>query len=424
MNITTKELNYRFNIPNDRIATLARTLLVATIFFMPISTAATNIFMTLCLVTWLGSGQWAAQPNPLANNWVVYAVIALFAISLIGSFYSSGSPHDITFQIHKNARLLFLIPALFLLQDSLWRKRCLYAFMAAMLLTLALSMASAITPLAIVKGTAGGTMGNHFVFKDHIAQNLMMSFFALTMLVYGQVANSRKVRLFWYGVALLAIINILFFVQGRTGYISLALNALAFLLLMTNGRQRLIFIALAIVIGILTLNFSSSFNKRLQITIEELDQREQKELTSVGQRVEFIKKSITLIQERPFFGHGTGSYGKEFCRIADSAEWCEAGKAHPHNQFMAIGVQLGMFGILAYLAFIASIIWHSRLFARDGRVLAIGLTLTLVTDSMLHAPLFLVTEAQFFTLMLAVILADGPKNIMRIELKNNGLPAH
>lgn len=409
MKNTTTNFGYHFKLPNERMLTFARSLLVATIFFMPISTAATNIFMALSLVAWLGSGQWAVKPNPIADHWVVYAAIALFGISFIGGFYSSGSVQDITFQLQKNARILFLIPALSLLGDQLWRRRCLNAFIAAMLVTLGLSIVSTIIPLAIVKGTAGGAMGNHFVFKDHIAQNLMMSFFALIMLIYGQAAKSFKTRLIWYVFALLAIVNILFFVQGRTGYISLGLNILAFLILLQSNRQRLIFIILSIIIAVLTLNFSTSFNQRLDITIKEFNERDQKELTSVGQRIEFIQKSVALMQERPIFGHGTGSYGKEFCRLAESTEWCEAGKAHPHNQFMAIAVQLGAFGILGYLAFIGAIILRSRLFSLGDKVLTVGLTLTLLTDSMFHAPLFLVTESQFFTLMLAVMLSAAPK---------------
>lgn len=385
----------------------ARVLLVASIFFMPLSTAATNVSMGLCLLAWLASGQWQERWRMVAENRVAKLVIALFVLSCIGSFYSSASLREIGFHLNKQARLLFFIPALTLLALPVWRDRCVHAFIAAMTLTLALSVLSAAVPLPFVKGTAGGAMGNHFVFKDHIAQNLMMSFFVLVMLASGQLAKGAWTRRISLSLALLAIINILFMVQGRTGYVSLALNLVAFLLLLTSGRQRLMFVALGTALILLTLAFSAAFQQRLQVTFKEYGEREKKERTSVGQRVEFIQKSLILIGEKPVLGHGTGSFGKEFCRIAESPEWCEVGKAHPHNQFMSMGVQFGLVGILVYLGLLGSIVWSSAALSPADRMLGVGLALTLFADSLFHAPLFLVGEAQFFTLMLAVVLAAG-----------------
>lgn len=405
MTETTTQTRQRFASIEPLMAKLAGSLLVATIFFMPISTAATNVTMVLCLLVWIVSGQWASRLQVLRENPVAWWVLALFALTCIGGLYSSGSPQEIGFQLHKHARLLFFIPALTLLQEPVWRQRCLHAFATAMLLTLILSLFSVITPLEVVKGTVGGATGNHFVFKDHIAQNLMMSFFVLLMLSTSQTASNSLTRRLSYLLALLAILDILFFVQGRTGYVSLGLNLVAFLLLLTHGRQRLFFIATLIGIGLLTINYSSAFKQRLELTIKEYSERDKKELTSVGQRIEFLDKSIQLIKESPLIGHGTGSYGKEFCRLAETPEWCEVGKAHPHNQFMSMGVQFGVVGILVYLALIGSIIGRSRHLSPSDRLLGIGIALTLITDSIFHAPLFLVAEAQFFTLIMAVTMA-------------------
>lgn len=383
----------------------ARVLLVASVFFMPLSTAATNVSMGLCLIAWLASGQWHALLQTLQGNRVAQSVIILFALTCVGSLYSSGSVEEIAFHLSKQARLLFFIPALTLLSAPAWRHRCIQAFIVSMGLTLVLSIISTVIPLPIVKGTAGGAMGNHFVFKDHIAQNLMMSFFVLVMLASGQLAQAPWVRRMCLLLALIAVINILFMVQGRTGYVSLALNLAAFLILLTRGKQRLLFAAMGLTIVWLTLTFSAAFQQRLQLTFKEYSEREKKELTSVGQRVEFLQKSLVLIGEKPILGHGTGSYGKEFCRIAESSEWCEVGKAHPHNQFMSMGVQFGLVGILAYIYLLGSVLWNSLALTAVDRLLGVGLMLTLLTDSLFHAPLFLVGEAQFFTLMLAVILA-------------------
>jgi hypothetical protein len=62
-------------------------------------------------------------------------------------------------------------------------------------------------------------------------------------------------------------------------------------------------------------------------------------------------------------------------------------------------------GILAYLVFIAAA--AKLAFQQNGffRICSAGLIATLVADSITHAPLFLVTEAQFFILIFSAFLA-------------------
>ena len=80
--------------------------------------------------------------------------------------------------------------------------------------------------------------------------------------------------------------------------------------------------------------------------MSEYQARERKELTSVGQRLEYIEKWLLLMCIK------------------------QAISATPPN-----------------------------------RILGLGLVATLVTDSMFHAPLFLVSEAAFFMLLLSVFMA-------------------
>lgn len=362
--------------------------------------------MGLTLITWLGAGGYRSRLNQLRDHWFSYAVVGLFLIICLGGLYSTGTSGEILYQIHKYSRLLFILPAITLLQDEKWRERSLWAFGAAMFLTLALSMISAVWPLSFVLGTANGPRSNHFAFKDHIAQNLMMSFFALFIAMKAQTKNDLRIKAILFSISILAIINILFFVAGRTGFLALALNFAAFIFFLPSKKQKAIGLVVIFFIAFLTFQFSNNFNNRVASAITEFKNQEKKELTSIGLRIEFFKKSIQLIKERPLTGFGTGSYAKEFCRVADSAEWCEAGKFHPHNQFIAFGVQLGVIGIAAYLALLGTAATAALKQSELPKVCAIGLVAAIIVDSITHAPLFLVTEAQFFILLFSALLAQ------------------
>lgn len=318
--MNTMTMRSYFDQPQEQIDQAAKVLLLLSLFWMPISTAATNVFMGLTLIAWLLSGGFRARCAALCGNWFAYATVALFAMMCVGSLWSTGSRDDILYQLHKYAKLLFMLPAITLMQDSKWRRHGLMAFGAAMLLTLALSLASVIWPLPFVRGTAGGPSDNHFVFRDHIAQNLIMSFFALVLLVKGYYATIRGKKLALISLGLLSIVDILFLVHGRTGYVSLALNTLVFIVFMGTLRQRIVVVLISSLIAITAFMFSATFNSRLDQAMTEYKEQDEKKLSSIGQRVEFIKKGAQLIQERPVLGFGTGSYQKEFCRVADTRE--------------------------------------------------------------------------------------------------------
>jgi len=385
----------------------AKALLVAGIFFVPISTALTNIFGSLMLLAWLLAGGFRNRYQSIQGNWLAYSAAGLFVLFCIGSAYSTSSSDDILFQLHKYAKLLIIIPAITLLQDKDMRDRALTAFSVAMLITLALSLISVVWPLSFVKGTAGGSTGNHFVFRDHIAQNLVMSFFTLIMLVKGYHEKVLYKRIVFFSIGILSTFDILFFVLGRTGYVSLALNFLVFFFIcLSNLRERMITALAALIIVFLTISFSDSFVGRIHKAAEELESHTKSANSSVGQRVEFIRKTFDLIREKPLLGYGTGSHQKEYCRVGQTPEWCAGHALHPHNQFLSFGLQFGAIGILAYLIFIGACIRQSMYQSVEFRILGMGMAATLIVDSFFHAPLFLVAEAAFFILLLPLFLAE------------------
>jgi O-antigen ligase len=373
---------------------------------MSLGNAPTNIFMALTLMAWVIAGGYKERFQKISGNQLAWSALALFALICVGALYSTGEISDIKYQLLKYTKLLFLVVAISLLQDKKWRDWGMNAFALAMLITLTLSLANVVSPISFVKGTAHGAVGNHYVFKDHIAQNLIMSFFAILMLVRSQVQPTKLRQYIYLLIAACSIIDIIFFVQGRTGFISLAANTTIFVVYFAPKKNRKIWFSCVLLVALALLYSSNNFNSRVKLAIDEFKQQDKKELSSIGQRVEFTNKSLALIKESPVFGFGTGSYAKEFCRIAISEEWCQAGKFHPHNQFMAFGVQLGLLGIFVYGIFLYSAANLARQFPLPEKVIGLALVATLIVDSFLHAPLFLITEAQFFTLLLALTMSN------------------
>lgn len=403
---------FSFNkiIGNNFFEQCAKYLLVCSIFFMPLGTVPTNSLIALTFISWLLAGNFYERLRFLKTSYFGLSILALFSLIFIGVSYSNSPVEDINIQIIKYLKLLFIIVAMSLLNEEKWRKRALNAFSLSMLTILVLSIFSAVIHFMNLNINSFGSPGNYYVFKDHISQNLMMSFFALLMLIKSTQQEKIFKKIGFQILFILAAIDVFFLVQGRTGYISMAINIFIAVFYLVPKERRWIFLIGIFISGLIIFQVKNNFSDRIKLAVTEFEHQDSKELTSIGQRIEFTKKSILLIKERPIFGWGTGSYPTQFCRVAISEEWCQAGKFHPHNQFLAFGVQLGLVGILTYLIFLGSIIKTTLTFQKNEKMLNLGIIGALITDSILHAPLFLVTEAHFFTLTLAVCMSYSLKN--------------
>lgn len=81
--------------------------------------------------------------------------------------------------------------------------------------------------------------------------------------------------------------------------------------------------------------------------------------TSVGLRLEFHRNALKLIEEAPMFGHGTGSFAGEYKRLTGFADSSRAAN-NPHNDYLWMGVELGLVGVVALLWLITATILAAR----------------------------------------------------------------
>jgi hypothetical protein len=63
----------------------------------------------------------------------------------------------------------------------------------------------------------------------------------------------------------------------------------------------------------------------------------------------FLNESLSLIKERPFFGHGSGSFSSILISNTNSSYDFEKHKT-PHNNFLYVFFELGIFGFLIFLS--------------------------------------------------------------------------
>jgi O-antigen ligase len=368
-----------------------------------------NIVSGILLLTLLLAGGYQPHVARIKSHPLSLVSIALLLLIVVGISWTSGSPNDVMRVTEKHARILCVVLAAILLFDERWQRRALMAWMLAMLLTLLLSYVHSLWAFPFARATREGISGDHYIFKHHITQNVMMSVFVVAALCEAVRSWHQKRALSTYAwtlVAFAASVNIVFFVAGRTGHLTLLLNLIIVCALLLRGRRVLLVGAfLLLSFGVLAVN-SEHFRSGVIAAVSEVETRQETGAdTSVGQRLGFAQTSLTLIAERPFAGWGTGSYAKEFCRVVDSPHWCKLGSYNPHNQFLFFAVQLGLLGLIAYVAWIVCAGWMLRKQPPLTAVLGYALLVTLIVHSLVDSPLYIVTEGAWYPLMFGILTA-------------------
>jgi O-antigen ligase len=145
----------------------------------------------------------------------------------------------------------------------------------------------------------------------------------------------------------------------------------AFGLLHLRWRTNLMIACLLIVAAVLAWSASPQLESKVETFSREYQTyKEQGADTSIGERLEFWRKSLRFFAEAPIIGHGTGSTKELFEQAATgTAKAASIVVSNPHNQTLNVAVQWGTIGILILYA-----MWvlHLRLFRGDGLANWIG----------------------------------------------------
>jgi O-antigen ligase len=395
---------------------LAGWLLPAFAFALPISVSADAILLGLILVLLVTGGRWGGKLTVIRANPAAIASIVLFLLLLVGTLWSEAGWKDrVGYLGHYIAFAVFplLLP---LCRDPEIRRQSLWAFLAAMALTLLFSLAlhwGWLPPSRLWHGYRD----DGAPFRPTITQSLLLAFAAYLAVLLARECRDRHWRWGLWMFAAMSVFDVLFIVPGRTGYVVLAL------LILYLGHLRFgwhgVLAGGAVVLALLAGAFvlSPTFHARVDQAIAEARQSSSDKpaliSSSIGLRLEYWRNSLALIRESPIVGHGTGGYPAAYARLT-AGEGMLASR-NPHNDWLHIGVQLGVVGIVALIAFYGTAWWTARALPTPfDRALARGLILAFLAGGLFNTLLMDHTEERFFTLIMALAFATLPAGDRKI----------
>lgn len=404
----------------------AKASLVLVFFAFPMSVALANVGLLLTLVFWLLSLFSAPARSELLKalrNPLTPPALALFAWIVVAILWSPADGPLVGAALQKYAKFLFVPVFIALLQDPATRRRCWQAFALAMLFTLTVTWVNVWVDFSWTRTHNQGFGVDHTVFKDYIAQGILMSFF--TAMAMHQALRARtRMRAVWAAcVAVLAAFSVLFLSAGRTGHLALLLSMAAFVLFATGLRPRRLALASVVVVAVMATAFTTSTQLRSRATEAWTDARNSGitvPVTSAGARLEMTRYALGGSLEKPLQGHGTAAYPVLAPSHFTDPSWCSMVCVHPHNQFVFFLFEQGLVGLLLFLWFVGAIARQAWREATPRRALMMGFLAILIVSNMTHSSFWLSTENHFFILLSALLMAASHARTLAVEHASTG----
>ena len=255
--------------------------------------------------------------------------------------------------------------------------------------------------------------------KDHITQGIEFTFCIFALAGLGGRAWLKRQR--WACAAFTFLMlafagNILYVAPSRTVLVVLPVVILLFAWRQFGWRGLTGAVLITTVVAAFVWASSPTVRNAIGRAVADVELYPHNFQTSVGIRLEFWRKSLEFVLEAPAIGHGTGTIEERFRRDAQ-VDGAGVTTTNPHNQVLAVALQLGFIGVAVLLA-----MWlvHAAFFwSASGLAAWIGVATVaqFIVSSLFNSVFFDFTPALGYALVVgvagAVVLQTGTSNAKR-----------
>ncbi|TKT72393.1 O-antigen ligase family protein [Afipia massiliensis] len=372
---------------------------------LPWSTSLVAIFAVAWLMFLIPTIEWQGFLESIKRP-ACAAPLLLFALAVAGTLWAADiSWSDRLRGINPAAKLLAIPVLIYHFERSgrgLW---VMLAFLASCTAVMLTSWLMFVDPRILLNPlrSPGVPVKNYIAQSQEFALCAFAAFGAAVYLLKAQ-RKAWAALLLVLGIGFLA--NMVFVASSRTVFVCIPVLIVIFAAKHFSTRGFLLLMAAVIAASALAWTASPYLRMRAgMIGIEYQRYHESNAVTSVGERLEFWRKSIKFVAEAPLVGHGTGSTKTLFTQDAVGQTGASAQIiGNPHNQTLNVAVQWGLIGCLALYA-----MWvvHLRLFSGVGLAAWVGLVAVVenFVSSLLNSHLFDFHEGWIY--VLAVGVAGG-----------------
>ena len=386
-------------------------------FFILISSAATNIFIILSVISSLCLCIKNSDYKILIKENFFKVSIILYFLLVLSCIYTIGDAEQIFDVLKKYIKFLY-IPFLFYALNVMNNdKKTINFFITGCTFILFMSYLKYFSIIDFdsfyrflheinIADTKEKIINNNTsIFQHYIIQGIVLSFYSYLCLV--KAFTERKYM--FYFLSFLSFYNVLFMNDSRAAYILiLILLLISFFMILKNKKLKITLLIL--IASLFFTQFSSNLIERVKVLEVDISLMENNNFnTSLGLRYIWAKVGINNIYQRPLIGYGAGSFENTSLNFYEKNNIISYSKyvtRNPHNEFISISTQLGFIGLILF------IIFHYYLF-KDSRnnLLNLGIATTVLVSSIFNSAFYDNMLGLFLVLIISILY----KNQLKIK---------
>jgi hypothetical protein len=322
----------------------ALSLLILFAFSLPLSVGLANLCAGAILFIWLFFGDKKETLRQIRSSKAVQALI-VYCLFFIVEFIVAGFPESGFFEA-KKAVYLLMVPVF---MSFLKRDRNVDVYLWAFVLGVFVCHIFSYLLLAGFYQLVPSHGGAPFINRIHYS--LLLAFSLVFLLYFFHKPYDKNKR--FYLIALLSMGINLFIQDGKSG-LFVAVCQIPIFYVILSGKLRWAFIALSVCITAIGLSYflGSPLKDRLDkayIDLQSASHGEFNRVRSTLTRVLLIRNSLEMIKSSPWLGIGMGNYEQEYKKIIKSKNLDVIPYDHPHNQYLFMATQFGIWSILFLL---------------------------------------------------------------------------
>jgi O-antigen ligase len=394
------------------------------------SVAAIGLFklfaflLAIAVVLWRPTKavQTNASLNELVSPRVILLALLAFCLSLM---WTSTDLAQALVALGKHGKLLAVPVLLLLIRTRAEARMALLGYVAMQVFVLVNSyiVASGFIPPYVPAVRAGMAAS---VFSSYLDESIMAAGFAAICWHLRDETGLRHGRWLACALAVLALIDVLYILPGRTGHlVAIAMVSMA-LIWSLPRRWRWATVAIPVLLLVVITASSSKFRDRVNMVVSESKAYSQQgnAETSSGLRLDYWNKSLRAMTESPVTGYGVGSWNTEYIRMSGGhVPHDQENLRNPHQEYLLWGVELGAPGLLLLLGVFGSLYLDATRLPRQTAQALKSIVVAGAVACLFNSALFDAVIGDYFCVLWGVLLAYGRTSPVPLAARPEPVPA-
>ena len=339
-----------------------------------------------------------------------YILAVLLALSL-SILWTNGSINESLNSLGKYGKLLIIAIFIAIIRTQ---KEAIYALSSFLVFQtlLVLSSWSLFFGIAPPWATSNMAITQYSVFSSYLDQGVMGAVTAAVLWHVRGMAPTPFLRNLMTVMAVAAMSNVLFVLQGRSGHVvAIALLSLAIMWELPKRMRLIVVILPFVLVGLLYLS-SDRVSNRLNLVVSEVQSYSGTDpaVTSSGIRLLLWSRAARMIASQPLTGYGVGNWNTQFNNdqlSKNPAHNAITSNFNTHQEYLQWGVQLGVPGVILFIGLMLVIFRDAIRMSTPISRATLSVLAAFAISCLFNSSLYDAYIGDFFCVALGILLAAG-----------------